>query len=102
MHRDEKAVTAGDGHGSNTPSTSFEYCPLEDRENQRTVILAYRKRLGSVTAAEAQRWYLTMSPASWILELQHQCHPIITRRDPAQKCRFYRLTAVGGGGDVID
>jgi hypothetical protein len=96
MDRDEKAVTAGDSHGSSTHSAGVEYCPLEDRENQRTVILAHLKRHGSLSTAEARRWYFIMSPASRIFELRRRRHAILTERDPNQKCARYHLTDQGG------
>ena len=96
MHRDEKAAIAGDGHGFDSHSTDLEYCPLEDRENQRAVIVAHLKRNGSLTTAEARRWYFIMSPASRIFELRRRGHDILTERDLIQKSARYHLTDQGG------
>ena len=98
-----EAVAAGTAHGSDTHSAGVEYCPLEDRANQRTTILAHLRRRGSISTLEARRWLSIMSPASRIFELRRRGHNILTERDPVQKCARYHLAAdSGGGGDAID
>ena len=98
-----KAAPAGDGNGSGIDSAGVEYCPPEDRANQRAVILAHLKRHGSISTSEARRWHNIMSPASRVFELRRQGLGIITRRDPIQRCARYHLAVGGGGGgDAIE
>ena len=95
MTRQRKAVALGGAHGSQGFMTSVEYCPPEDRANQRAALLVHLRRHGSITTSEARRWYAIMSPASRVFELRRQGHAIATRRDPVQRCARYVMDLAG-------
>ena len=103
MAAKSKAVALAGAHGSEVHSTGVEYCPFEDRQTQRVVLLRHLRRYGSISTLEARLRYFIMSPASRVFELRRRGHSIQTERDPQQRCARYHLTDPadsGGGGDA--
>lgn len=91
MHTNEKAATAGNGHGSNAFGDGISDYPADQAATQRAVILAYLKRHGSISTLEARALLYIMHPAGRSAELRRMGHYIVTRRDKAHRCAVYVL-----------
>jgi hypothetical protein len=98
--QNEAAALAGARGESDMGSAGAEYCPPEDRANQRAIILSHLRRHGSISTIEARLQHHIMSPAARVLELKRQGHIILTERDPRQKCARYHLQVNGDQGGV--
>ena len=79
-----------------------DYSTPEARANQRSALLAYLRRNGSISTFEARDLMAVAHPAGRSNELRRQGHGITTRRDPLQECARHHLAVNQGAGDAID
>ncbi len=100
MTRENENAAPGEqpGRGAREASSDFNF-PPSTASAQRSKLLAYLERNGSVSTIEARAALAILAPAARIWELRHQGgFRILTHRDRRRVARYILLPGQEPGG----